>query len=169
MVGVPHHFDVIDLAERHVHRQLVGQRFGRVGRIGPRVERVHVPEQRPLGMRQIRHIAVRRIETGRGGVGIAGVLGQEIVVREPEQRGMAPIAGVKLLTVQQQQARAGRGVRVRPEIGDVGDALLLVHHKILDDMHVLGATLERQMLGRVAVGPTIVHVHVQIGAAPPAK
>ena len=33
-------------------------------------------------------------------------------------------------------------------------------------MHILGATLERQMLGRVAVGPTIVHVHVQIPAPP---
>src|SRR6266700_3076007 len=61
---------------------------------------------------------------------------------------------------------ARRGVRVGAEVRDVGDALLLVHYKILDDVQILSAALEREMLGRVAVRPAIVHVHVQIPAPP---
>src|SRR6266566_846646 len=45
-IGVPHHLDVVDLAERHVHRELVGERGGRVARIGLRIEGVDIPEQR---------------------------------------------------------------------------------------------------------------------------
>jgi len=101
MIGVPHHLDVVDLAERDVHRQLLRERLARVGRIGQHVEGMHVPEQRTLRVRQVRHVAVRRVQAGGGGVGIAGVLGQEKMIRQPEQRRVAPVARVKLLAVQQ--------------------------------------------------------------------
>ena len=90
------------------------------------------------------------------------------MIRQPEQRGMAPIARVELLAVKQQKISARHGVRVGSEVRDVGDALLLVHYKILDDVQVLGLALEREMLRRVAVRPAVVHVHVEI-PAPPAQ
>jgi hypothetical protein len=51
-------------------------------------------------------------------------------------------------------------------VADIRDPSLLVHDQVLDQVEVLGLSLKGQAGGRVAVGATIVHVHVQIGAEP---
>src|SRR5204863_7513492 len=115
------------LAEGDVHGKLVGERLRRVGRIGRRVERVYVSDERALGVRQVGDDRVRRVETRRTRVGIARVLGKEIVVVETEQRRVAPVARVKLLAVNEQEPRAGYRIWIGAEIADVRDSLLLVH------------------------------------------
>ena len=79
MGGVSHDLEIIDFPERDVDGQLIEKRRRGVGGIGLRVERMHVADQRTLLMRQIRDRGVRRRETRRGGIGIAGVFRQQIM------------------------------------------------------------------------------------------
>ena len=127
-----------------------------------------VPDQGALCMGEIGDRGVRQSKTCRGGVGISGVLREQIVRLEAEQSDVAPDAGVKLLRVHKQERGGRYRIRVGAEVGDVRNPLLLVHNQILDDMQVLGARLEREMLRRVAVGATVVHVHVHVPAPPAA-
>ena len=53
-------------------------------------------------------------------------------------------------------------------IGDVRDALLLVHDQVIDDGELLAFGLQRKICRRVAVGARVVHMHVHITAHPAA-
>ena len=130
---------------------------------------MHVADQRPLGVRQIGDVGVGRGEARGGGVGIPGILREDVVVGEAEKRDMPPVARVVLLAVHQQEAARGDGIRTGAEIGDVGDALLFVHHQGLHDVQVLGACLEREVRRGVAVRAAVIHVHVQVAAPPPVR
>ena len=82
---------------------------------------------------------------------------------------MAPEAGVKFLGVHDQHAVAARRVRIGAEIADVRDPLLLVDDEIVDDVEILGPRLPREVVGRVPIGAAVIHVDVQVGAAPRAE
>ena len=166
MVRVAHHLDVIDLAERDVHGQLVEEWCGGVGGIGLGIERMDVADQPSLRMREIGHGRVRQCKTRGGGVGVAGILRQQIVRREAEQPQVAPHAGMKLLRMHEQKGGRRNGVLVGTEVRDIGNPLLLIDDQILDHVQVLGARLKRQMRRRVAVGTTIVHVDVNVARPP---
>jgi hypothetical protein len=49
---------------------------------------------------------------------------------------------------------------------DVWDPLLFIDDQILDDGQILGGALLYEVLRCVAIGPGIIHVHVDITAAP---
>src|SRR6267378_6101550 len=101
-----------------------------------------VADERALRMREIGHDRVRERETRRGGVGIAGVLGQEVVRAEAEESHVAPRAGVKLLRVSEQERGRGDRVGVRTEVRNIRNPLLFVYDQILDDVQIFGARLE---------------------------
>ena len=88
-------------------------------------------------MGQIGDVGVGRHEAGGGGVGLAGVVGEQVVIPQPEQGGVPPEAGVELLAVHEQEPRAGNGIGRGAERVDVGDALLLVDDQVLDQVEAL--------------------------------
>ena len=53
-----------------------------------------------------------------------------------------------------------------PGIGDVRDALLLVHDQVIDERELLACGLQRKVCRGIAVGARVVHVHVHIPAHP---
>ena len=166
MVRVSHELQVIHFAERHIDRQLVGQRRRGVCRIGLRVERVDVADESALRMREIGDACVCERKTRRGGVGVAGVLGEQVMRLEAEQADVSPDARMKLLRVHQQERCGGYRIGVRAEVGNVRNPLLLVHDQILDDVQILGARLECEMTRRVAIGAAVVHVDMHVPAPP---
>ena len=167
MVAVPHHLDVVDLAQRHVDGQRVAERRGGVVGIDGGVEGMHVAQERALRVAQVGDVGVGGHEARHRGVRLARVVRQQVVVAQPEQRRVAPEAGVELLPMHEKEERRRHRVGRRPEGGDVGDALLLVDDQVLDEVEAFGHGLEGQVRRRVAVVTAVVHVHVQV-AAPPA-
>ena len=158
---------VVDLAERDVDRQLVGVGVGGSGE-GLRIlfERMHVADQRTARVGQVRDIGVGWRETRGSGIRVAGVARQQDAAPEAEDAEVAPVARVEFLPVHDE--RPGRRCRVdpHPARGDVGDALLLVHDEILDDVEILGLRLQHEVRRGVAVVPAVIHVHVHVGAHP---
>ena len=167
VVGVSHHLEIVHLAECDVDGQLVEQGRGRVRRIGLRIERVDVADEGSLRMGEIGNHGIRQRETRRGGVGIPGVFGEQVVRGEAQDPQVTPDTGVKFLGVPEQQRGARYRIGVRSEIGDIGNPLFLVDDQILDNVQILGPRLKREMRRGVAVGAAVVHVHVDV-AAPPA-
>src|SRR6185295_5502780 len=55
-------------------------------------------------------------------------------------------------------------IRIGAEVTDVGNPLLLVDDEIVDDVQVLGAHLPSQCVRTGLIVPTVIHVHVQVGA-----
>ena len=167
MIGERDDLEVVDLAQRHIDGQLVG-----VGMSGPGqrprlfLERMHVADQRALRMRQVRHIRIGRKQARRRRVRVAGIAGQQRVAMHAEHTQVAPIAGVEFLAVNHQ--RPGLRCRVNPDpaVGDVGEALLLVHDEILDNVQILRLRLQHQVRRRVAEVSPVVHVHVHVRAHP---
>ena len=91
------------------------------------------------------------------------------MIAKAEKAEVPPIAGVKFLRLHDQHVVPAGGVPARMEVADVGNPLLLVDDKVEDGVETLRARLLPQILRRVPVMPAVVHVHVQIGAAPRSK
>ena len=79
---------------------------------------------------------------------------------------MAPEAGMEFLACRCTSCPGSGCILARPENSDVRHALFLVHDQVVDDVQVFGLGLLRQVIRRIAVLATVVHVHVQVGAAP---
>src|SRR5207247_2415541 len=90
--------------------------------------------------------------------------GNEDVAGQAEQAEVAPEGRVELLVVADERLRVGGGIEAAREVGEVGDALLLVDDQALDHLHVLGFGLEPQGGRGRAVDPAVVHVDVQVAA-----
>src|SRR5689334_15453390 len=87
------------------------------------------------------------------------------MIGETKQAEMTPVARVIFLAVQDQRAVAARRVGGRPEVSDVRNALLLVDDEVVDNVEVLGPRLPCQVLRRVPIMPSVVHVDVQVRAS----
>ncbi len=83
-----------------------------------------------------------------------------------QQTQMSPVAGMKLLTVQQQIGGGRSRVRFSAEVRDVRNALLFVYHQIFDDLQILRRRLRHQVFRGITIGASIVHVHVHVSAHP---
>ena len=84
----------------------------------------------------------------------------------PEKAEMAPVAGVKLLPMEEQEVFLRHSIRLTLEVLDVGDALFLVDDEVVHDLEVLGFRLGPKALGVVPVGASVVHVNVEVSARP---
>ena len=156
---------VVDLAERRIDRQRVGQRRGLAG-IDVFVEGMRVADQAALRMCQVGNRRVVRIRTRRGGERVGGVSRQQQVLREIQDAQMTPVAGVEFLAVQDQEPIGRCRIDVGAKSGDVGKSLLLVYDQVRDQIQVFGAALLGEVLRRVAIQAAVVHVHVQVAAPP---
>ncbi len=79
---------------------------------------------------------------------------------------MAPEARVEFLRVDDGHSVAARGVGIRTKVTDIGDPLLLVDDQVVNHVQVLGARLPSEILGGVPIGAAVIHMNVQVGAAP---
>ena len=86
-------------------------------------------------------------QAGRGGLHVGRVGRQEHVVPQAEQAQVAPVARVVLLAVEDLRVRRGGGIGPAREVLQVGDALLLVHDQVEDQVQVFGFRLAPQALG----------------------
>jgi hypothetical protein len=71
------------------------------------------------------------------------------------------------LVVHDQRPSGGSPIGTTGEVFDVRNPALFVDNEVLDQVQVLRAGLRRQACRRVAVGASIIHVHVEIAAVPP--
>src|SRR5712664_2998530 len=127
---------------------------------------MNVSDQRVLCMRHVSHPCIRRKQAGRRGIGIGSVTWQKEILGEVEQAEMPPVAGVKLLSMEQEigvrRSRVGPGAEVR----NIRNSLFFVDHQVFDNLQVLSRRLRYQMFGRVAICATVIHVHVNVAADP---
>jgi hypothetical protein len=79
-----------------------------------------------------------------------------------QQAEMSPIIGMKFLCLHQQHVVFTQ--RLGSELRDVRNALFLVDDQVVDRIQVFGTCLFDQILRSVVIVPTIIHVHMQIGA-----
>ena len=90
---------------------------------------------------------VVREEARRGGVRVAGVVGQDQVTGQAQVPGVAPPAGVVLLVVVEQDVGVDSGIGPARNIGDVGYPLLLVDDQVFDDVEVFRLRLKAEGAG----------------------
>ena len=84
------------------------------------------------------------------------------MIVQVQQAQMAPIAAVEFLSLHQQ--RVAFAQRIGRELGDVGNALFLVDDQVVDGIQVFGPRLFDQIVRSVVIVPTVIHVHMQVGA-----
>src|SRR4029453_4595348 len=84
------------------------------------------------------------------------------MIRQMEEAQMSPIVAVKFLSFHQEHIVFTQ--RTGSELSDVRNALFLVNDKVVDGIQVFGTSLFDQILRSVAIVPTIIHVHMQVGA-----
>src|ERR1700732_2500976 len=88
------------------------------------------------------------------------------MVVETQQAQVAPIARVEFLPVRKGYVIRRRAVRHRGEVADVGHPLFLVDDQVEYEIQVFRISLFYQVLRRVAVSATVVHVDVDVGTLP---
>ena len=124
-------------------------------------QRAYRIRRNALRMGEVRDHAVVRPGARERRVTIARVVGQQQVIGKVQEAEMPPEARVVLLCMQE-HAFAARGIRVRPEVLDVRNALFLVDDQVLHHVEVFGRGLREHSPGRVVVVTSVVHVHVQV-------
>src|SRR5438046_1603269 len=77
---------------------------------------------------------------------------------------MSPIAGVIFLGMQQQICAGRCRIGFGTEISSIGNALLVINHKLVHDRKVLSGCLLHQMLWPGALRPAVLHVVMKIRA-----
>jgi len=159
---------VCSASERCSNGKRVRERAAAVARVGVDIVRVHVAGHRALRVSDVEDARVGRLKAGDAGVGVRGVARKNEMLSQPQQSHVAPEAGVVLLAVHDERARARRRIGPRPEPPDVRYPALLVDDEVLHHVEVLRPGLEGQPGGVVAIGAAVVHVHVQVTAVPAA-
>src|ERR1700685_2715837 len=99
----------------------------------------------------VRNVGVHRIEARGGGIRIARISGQHDPISDIEQAQVAPIAGMKLLAMDNDCIRKGCAIDLSAVEGNIGKPLLLVDDQGIDQRKILSFSLEREVRGRIAV------------------
>ena len=79
---------------------------------------------------------------------------------------MSPVTSVKFLAVEKPAIRSGNWGGLGLEVGNIRNPLLLVDYQIFDEKQILRSLLCDKIFRCVAVGSSIIHVHVQISTSP---
>ena len=164
VVGEADDLHVIDLAVGNVGGKFVAQRLFR-RRVDVGIEWMHIADERALRVGKIGDCAVVRVRARKRTVLIGDETRRQIMIGQPEQAEVSPVARVIFLAVQDEDAVSTRRVRIGPEVADVRDPLFLVHDQIVDDIEVFRARLPGEIFGRVPIVAAVVHVDVKVGAA----
>ena len=88
------------------------------------------------------------------------------MIAQAEQAGVAPEAGVEFLREADHDAAAGHRIDRAGEVRQVGNAAFLVHDQTFHHVEMLGARLEGERRWRGAVVAPVIHVDVEVAAAP---
>src|SRR5712692_533693 len=83
-----------------------------------------------------------------------------------KQSAMAPVAGVKFLSVQDKLLDGGSLIQARSTFVNVREPLLLIDDQIVHDLQIFGLRCTHEVIGSVVVRAAIVHVHVEVAAYP---
>ena len=122
VVGKTNDLHVIDLAVGNVGGKFVAQRlFRRRADVG--IEWMHISDERALRVGKIGDCAVVRVRARKWTVLIGDEARRQIMIGQPEQAEVSPVARVKFLAVQDEDAVSTRRVRIGTEIADVGHPL----------------------------------------------
>ena len=154
---------VVDLAERGIDWQLVGQRL-RLARIDVFVERVRVADQRVLQVRQIGDGGVVRVRAGGRRERIRRVAGQQQMLREIQDARGVPSSWCGIPVRAGSAGSRSTPDRDRDESRDVREPLLLVDNQVVDQIQILGARLLGEVRRRIPIEPAVVHVNVKVAA-----
>ena len=79
---------------------------------------------------------------------------------------MTPIAGVEFLALHDQDVRIAILIIVKIHKGHIWKALLFIYREFMNDLQAFGFALLHEMCWIVAVGSTVIHVHVKVGSYP---
>ena len=91
---------------------------------------------------------------------------QQNPVANIQQSQMTPLCRVKFLPVHNHRVRVRSRIDLPPRIRNIRNPLLLIHNQIVHNPQILRLRLQNQMLRRIPILSSIIHVHMQITADP---